>query len=331
MKKILLTIALVASVLGLQAQNRKHVANFSLFQQYFNPALTGYEGSMVKSYHRNQWTGFEDAPKTIFASGELDLADLNSWRKDNILKTNKQDSYNRQLGAKHAFGIAVLDDRFGPFTETQVHLSYGTRVRLSEKLSLRWGSALTYSSQRLDGTRLTTDREGDPEFESFKGQSGKIGKVDLNMGLMLTAENFYLGYAMQDITQGKVLTTGDDYLTNTFSHHHVVQAGYRNALSDQVGIVVNGLYRYDEKLGETTEGQVKGVYQNTFWIGAGYRNDLAYSVNGGVRMGQLKIGYVYEVPTGSAQYINKPTNEIMLTYNLIPVKYPKYSKQVTIW
>ena len=43
MKKIYLTIALVASVLGASAQNRKHVANFSLFQQYFNPALTGYE------------------------------------------------------------------------------------------------------------------------------------------------------------------------------------------------------------------------------------------------------------------------------------------------
>jgi type IX secretion system PorP/SprF family membrane protein len=331
MKKLLLTIALLFSVLGIQAQNRKHVANFSLFQQYFNPALTGYEGSMLKSYHRNQWTGFEDAPKTIFVSSELDVADLVSWRKDNLLKTNKQDVYNRQTGAKHAFGIAVLDDRFGPFMETQVQLSYGTRVRLSQKLSLRWGSALTYSSQRLDGSRLITDQEGDPEFERFKGKSGQIGKIDLNMGIMLTSENFYMGYAMQDITQGKILKTGDDYLADAFPRHHAVQAGYRTALSDQLGLVVNGLYRYDDKLGETAEVQVKGVYQNTFWVGAGYRNELAYSVNAGVRLGQIKIGYVYEAPTGNSQYINRATNEVMLTYNIVPVKYPKYNKQVTIW
>ncbi|WP_162426643.1 PorP/SprF family type IX secretion system membrane protein [Pontibacter pudoricolor] len=330
MKKIYLTIALVASVLGASAQNRKHVANFSLFQHYFNPALTGYEGSMLKTYYRNQWTGFEDAPKTIFASAELDLADLASWKKDGLLQTSETDTYNRQLGARHAFGLAVLNDRFGPFTETQLHLSYGTRVRLSEKLSLRWGAAATYSSQQLDASKLTMDQEGDPEFEGFKGESGKVGKLDLNMGLVLTAENFYLGYAMQDILKGK-MTTGDDYLANSFPRQHVVQAGYRAALSEQVGLVVNGLYRYDAKLEETMEGQVKAVYQNMLWLGAGYRRDLAYSLQGGVRLKQLRLGYVYEVPTADARYLDKATNELMLIYNLLAVKYPKYGKKVTMW
>lgn len=330
MKKIYLTIALVASVLGASAQNRKHVANFSLFQQYFNPALTGYEGSMVKTYYRNQWTGFEDAPKTIFASAELDLADLSAWKKDDLLKTSQKDEYNRQLGAKHAFGLAVLNDRFGPFTETQLHLSYGTRVRLSEKLSLRWGAAATYSAQQLDASRLTTDQEGDPEFENFNGQSAKVGKFDLNMGLMLTAENFYVGYAMQDVLKGK-MTTGDNYLNNSFPQQHVLQAGYRTAVSEQIGLVANGLYRYDEKLQDTMEGQLKAVYQNMLWVGAGYRKDLAYSLQGGVRLNQLRVGYVYELPTADARYMDKATNEIMLTYNLIPVKYPKYGKKVSIW
>jgi type IX secretion system PorP/SprF family membrane protein len=330
MKKIVLTIALVASVLGADAQNRKHVANFSLFQQYFNPALTGYEGSMVKTYYRNQWTGFEDAPKTIFASAELDLADLNAWKKDDVLRSSQQDGYDRQQGAKHAFGLAVMNDRFGPFTENQVQLSYGTRVRLSESLSLRWGTAFTYSAQQLDASRLVTDQESDPEFSNFNGQSAKVGKFDLNMGLMLTAENFYLGYAMQDITKGK-MSTGDDYLNDAFPQQHVVQAGVRAAVSEQVGLVANGLYRYDERLKETMEGQLKAVYQNMFWVGGGYRRDLAYSFNGGVRLSQLKIGYTYEMPTADARYLDKATNEVMVTYNLIPVKFPKYGKKVSIW
>ncbi|MBB6611547.1 PorP/SprF family type IX secretion system membrane protein [Pontibacter sp. Tf4] len=331
MKKIILTIALVASVLGASAQNRKHVANFSLFQQYFNPALTGYEGSMLKTYYRNQWTGFEGAPRTIFASAELDLADLGSWKKDDQLKSREEDNYNRQLGAKHAFGLAVLNDRFGPFTENQVHLSYSTRVRLSENLSLRWGSAITLSAQQLDGSKLTIDQEGDPEFEGLAGQKGNVNRVDLNMGLMLTAENYYLGYAMQDITKGKIMTSGDDYLQNNVPQHHIVQAGFRAPVTDQFGVVVNSIYRYDSKLEETLEGQVKGVYQNMLWLGVGYRKDQAFSVNAGLRLSQLKIGYVYETPTADARYINKATNEIMFTYNLIPVKYPKYSKKVTMW
>lgn len=331
MKKHIVTLVFVCSVLGLQAQNRKHVANFSLFQQYFNPALTGYEGSMVKTFHRNQWTGFEDAPKTIFVSGELDVADLAGWKNTDLVKTRHEDGYNRQLGGRHAFGVVVLNDRFGPFTENQIHLSYGSRVRLTETMSLRMGGALTYSGQRLDGSRLTIDQENDPEFQDVLGRRSGVNKFDLNLGLMLTADAFYVGYAMQDVTNGKMMTSGDGHFTDMFPRTHVAQAGYRKAVTEQFGMVANGIYQYNSRLRETIEGQLKGVYQNTAWLGAGYRHNLAYNLTAGIRLNQLKIAYVYETPIRDAIYLNKATNEISLTYNLFQMKYPKFSNQVSMW
>ncbi|MCC9166337.1 PorP/SprF family type IX secretion system membrane protein [Pontibacter harenae] len=331
MKKLIILAVLAVSVLGVKAQSRKHVANFSLFQQYFNPALTGYEGSMAKSFYRNQWTGFEGAPNTIFASAELDLADMADWRSSDVLRTERQDRYDRHAGAKHAFGIAVLHDVFGPFNESQVQLSYGSRIRLSKSLSLRWGGALAYTAMRLDGNKLTVDQENDAEYQDFLGRSNRMGKLDVNLGLMLTSENYYLGYAIQDITQDGIVASGDDFVEGMFQRQHVVQAGYRTALSDQFGLVANAMYRSDAAVKESMEGQVKAVYQNNFWAGGGYRKDLAYSVTAGVRLDQLKIGYVYEVPSGDATYISRGTNEISITYNLIPAKHPKYSRQVTMW
>ena len=331
MKKYIIAIAAILSALGAQAQSRKHIANFSLFQQYYNPALTGYEGSMLKTFYRNQWTGFENAPKTVFASGEFDMADFGAWKKENQLKTYEADGYNRQLGAKHAFGIAVLNDQFGAFNESQVNLSYGSRVQLSEKLSLRWGAAVVVSSQRLDGNKLTIDQENDPQYADLIGQNNRLSKADLNMGMMLTAENYYVGYAMQDITEKGIFSIGDDFLEDMYIRKHIAQAGFRTAVSDQVGIVVNGIYQYDEALKESLEGQLKAVYQNMFWVGGGYRKDLAYTLNAGIRLNQLRFGYVYEAPSGNAKSIGRNTNEIMLTFNLLPVKYPKYGKTVTIW
>ena len=329
MKKFIVTLICIATALGTQAQSRKHIANFSLFQQYFNPALTGYEGSVIKTLYRNQWTGFEDAPKTIFASGELNLEDLATWKKTD--ESGSQPDTYRQPGGGHAFGISLLHDRFGPFSETQVNLSYGSSVQLSEALSLRWGGALTYSSYYLDGNSLTLDQENDPEYAGLFGQDNRTAKADLNLGLMLTAENYYIGYAMQDVTKGKLITTGDNYLKDTFQQQHVIQAGYRTALSDDFGLVANAIYRYDAAQKETMEGQLKGVYQNTIWAGAGYRKDLAYSLTAGLRLNQLKIAYVYENPVRDASQINKSTNEISLSYNLAPVKHTKQSRQVTIW
>ncbi|TPE42395.1 PorP/SprF family type IX secretion system membrane protein [Pontibacter mangrovi] len=331
MKKYIIAIAAFLSAWGAQAQTRKHIANFSLFQQYYNPALTGYEGSMLKTFYRNQWTGFEDAPKTIFASAELDLADLRSWKQDNVLLGKGEDTYDRQAGARHAFGLAVLSDRFGAFTESQLLLSYGARVRLSEKLSLRWGTALTYGAQRLDGSRLTPDEENDPQYQDVLGQRNRLSKLDLNLGLMLTHDRYYVGYAMQDVGEGGLLTAGDDFLKGLYTRKHVAQAGYRTPITEQLGLVLNGIYQYDTRVKGTAELQAKGVYQNTFWAGGGYRQDLAYTLNAGVRLEQVKIGYVYESPTRDARAIGKSTNEIMLTFNLLPAKHPKYSKRVNIW
>ncbi|WP_299823593.1 PorP/SprF family type IX secretion system membrane protein [uncultured Pontibacter sp.] len=331
MKKYIIAIAVILSALGAQAQSRKHIANFSLFQQYYNPALTGFEGSMVKTFYRNQWTGFEDAPKTIFASAELDMADLSAWKENNQLKTQREDRYNRQGGAKHAFGLAILNDRFGAYAESQVFLSYGSRIQLSESLSLRWGTAVAVSQQRLDGNKLTLDQENDPQYQDVLGQNNKLSKLDLNFGLMLTHDKYYLGYAMQDVAEGGLATAGDNFLKNMYTRKHIAQAGYRTALTEQVGLVLNGIYQYDDKVKETLEGQVKAVYQNMLWVGGGYRKDLAYTLNAGVRVDQLKIGYVYEAPTSDAKSIGKSTNEIMLTFNLLPAKYPKYGKSVTIW
>jgi len=331
MKRVVLSIAFILSALGLQAQNRKHVANFSLFQQYFNPALTGYEGSIVKTYYRNQWTGYEDAPKTVFASAELDLADIVAWKSGDRLVTAEGEEYSRQAGAAHAFGLAVLRDDFGPFSETQLQLSFGTRVRLTESLALRWGAAATYHANRLNGNQLTVDQENDPMFQDYLGSTGRASKADINLGLVLTSDNFYVGYAMQDVLGGKAVSGGDDYLNNTYARQHVVQAGYRVAASEQVGLVANAIYRYDKYLDETVEGQLKGVFSNTFWASAGYRKEQAYTLGAGARLGQFKVGYVYEAPVQDAKHISRSTNEVTLTYNLVSVKYPKYGRTVTMW
>ncbi|WP_181307479.1 PorP/SprF family type IX secretion system membrane protein [Rufibacter sp. XAAS-G3-1] len=330
MKKLTISICLLLSALGASAQSRKHIANFSLFQQYFNPALTGYEGSMVKTFYRDQWTGFEDAPRTLFASVELDQADISAWRKTDVLKTQETDAYSRQAGAKHAWGLSLLHDSFGPFVETQVNLSYGSRIRLSESLSLRAGAALTYGIQRMNGNKLVLDQANDQEFANYLGNENRVNKLDVNLGVMLTGENFYAGYALQDATKGGI-SSGDEFMDGTYTMQHVAQVGYRTAVSEQVGLVANGIFRYDSKQKETTEVQAKAVFQNIFWVGGGYRHNLAYTLNAGVRLNQFRVGYVHEMPTGDAHLIGKNTSEFMVTYNLIPAKYPKMGRKVTMW
>jgi type IX secretion system PorP/SprF family membrane protein len=323
MKKFLITLILGVAALAGQAQNRKQVAQFSLYQQYFNPALTGYEGSMIKSYYRDQFTGFSGAPRTFFLSGELNAAHLAGHM------TPHQSRQLELAPVKNAVGLILLRDNFGPFQETQVNVSYGSRVRVTRTTSLRAGIALTYHVNRINPEQVLVDDINDPEYQYLLStDNNQTRKLDVNAGLMLTDRDFYLGYAIQDLAKGKLIA-GDQYYQSVYPLQHVLQGGYRKGLTKELGMVFNGIYRYDSQLKSTVEGQVKGVWDNTFWAGAGYRHDLAFTFLAGVRVDQFRIGFAREVVTGKAGGINAGTNEVMITYHLVPLKFAK--KVLSAW
>ena len=315
MNRLVLTAIFFLTFAGLQAQNRKFISNFSAYQHYYNPALTGNEGSMLKTYYRNQWTGFEDAPKTLFFSGELDLADMRRTT-DRTRHYQYRDAGSNYTGAQHAFGLIAFQERFGPTRETQVGLNYGTGVRLSQSLSLRFGTSLTYNNFRLDGNSLVVDNTGDPRYQHVLSNQNSMGKFDFNLGFAITSANYYLGYAMQDITAGHFLKSGDSFMKDVYTRKHIAQAGFRTALDDQFGLILNGLYQYDEQLKGTVEGQAKVVYDELLWAGAGYRNDRAFHVAAGLHYRQFRITYAYESPIKEARSISRSTNEIGLAYTL---------------
>lgn len=315
MNRLFITALFLLTISGLQAQNRKHISNFSAYQHFYNPSLTGSEGSMLRTYYRNQWTGFEDAPKTLFFSGELDLADMNKTT-DRTRHYQYRDSRSNYMGARHAFGIIALQERFGPTRETQLGLNYGTGVRLSQSLSLRFGTSLTFNNFRLDGNSLVVDNTGDPRYQHVLGDQNSMSKFDLNLGFALTSAHYYLGYAMQDITKGHFLKSGNNFMKDVYTRKHIAQAGFRTALAEPFGLIVNGLYQYDEQLKGTVEGQVKLVYNDLLWAGGGYRNDQAFHLGAGLHYRQFRITYAYESPIREARSISRSTNEIGLAYTL---------------
>lgn len=235
-----------------------------------------------------------------------------------------------KAGVKHAIGLSVLNDSFGPFLENQIFTNYRSSVNLTRKIQLHAGATLAIHTQRLDGSKLTSDEANDPSLSRYMYQTSKTSRFDFNIGMALSGENFYVGYAMQNL-KGKIGSATDDFFSSNGELQHIVQGGYRKSLNDKVGIGFNGIMRYDDQLKDTWEGQVKGIFYNTAWIGVGYRKSLAYSVHAGVRLKQLMMGYAYEVPTGIAQMIGSGTNEITLSYDFQKRVYPRITREMSIW
>lgn len=316
-KKHILPLFFLLLALGtVRAQSRKYISSFSHFQSYHNPGLTGYEGSTLRGFVRNQWSGIEGAPKTYFVSAELDFGELSGQR-------------DPALTGKNAVSVNVLQETYGAFRETEFTFGYASRIRLSEKLNVRLGAGINYQSVRLDGNALSIEEQGDPTLGQYLGQFSNMNVVDFNLGIALTHANYYVSYGIHRVNGGRI-SSGDGFM-DAYPASNVVQAGYRNAISDQVAVIVNAFYRGQKGLDDNFEFNVKALLLDRFWLGIGERVNHATSAQAGVVTRRLRLGYVYEFPTGGDYLLRGNTHEFTVVFSLFRDNVRTGSQPVFMW
>lgn len=314
-----ITAAFFLMIVGqsqIQAQSRKYVSSFNLFQSYYNPGLTGYEGSTVRGFVRNQWSGVEGAPKTYFFSTELDFGEL----------AGEDDP---TLTGKNAVSVNLLYDTYGAFRETELTVGYASRIRLTEKHNLRLGAGLNYQSIRLDGNALTTEEQNDPTLGQYIGQFSNMNVVDFNLGIALTHANYYFSYGMHRVNGGKI-TSGDEFM-DAYPASSIFQTGYRSAISNNVTVIVNGMYSIQKNQDDNIEFNFKALLMDRIWFGIGHRIDYATNAQLGIVTNRLRIGYVYEFPNGSGYNLPGNTHEFTAVFNIFRDNVRTDYQQVVMW
>ncbi|WP_154859499.1 type IX secretion system membrane protein PorP/SprF [Cyclobacterium xiamenense] len=279
-RTLLLTLSLLISTLG-WSQSQKYISQFSHFQSYFNAGLTGYEGSTVRSFVRNQWSGIEGSPKTYFLSFELDFGELGGSSDGDLL-------------GKNAMSVNLLQDTYGAFRETELLLGYASRIRLSSSHNLRLGVGLSYQQIRLDGALLNPEQRDDPTLGQYMGSFTNMAVRDFNMGLALTHRKYYLSYGVHRVNGGR-LTSGDAFM-DSYPAAQVVQAGFRDQAGPNISVIVNGMYRLQRDLPRQLDLNMKVLLQDRVWVGLGHRVNDASHLQFGVIANGLRLGYIYEFP-----------------------------------
>ncbi|MBS4040891.1 MAG: type IX secretion system membrane protein PorP/SprF [Flavobacteriales bacterium] len=313
-------IFLLYAVLGigtnLQAQSRKFFSQFSHFQGYFNPALTGYEGSVVRGMVRNQWGGIEGAPKTYFVSAELDFGELSG-------------ELDPALMGKNALSVNLLQDNYGAFRENELTVNYAARVRLTENHNLRLGTGVSYQSIRLDGNALTTEEANDPTIGQYIGTFSNMNVIDFNIGMALTHANYYVSYGIHRVNGGNI-QSGDEFMDG-YPAEQMIQAGYREALNENLAIAANGFFRSRKDLPDIMEFNLKLLMMDRFWLGMGHRVDYATNVQLGFITGKLRLGYVYEFPMAESYLLPGGIHEFTLALNLFRPNERRTRDEMIIW
>ncbi len=312
----------------------------SYFSQYFqsamtiNPAITGTEEFLdLKLGYRQQWSGIEGAPESYFVSAHSPLSKKevtfpyqnNSLRiSDPNIYTNLQNSgqIKKFNPIRHGVGGYILSDQQGVFNQQSGFLSYALHITLSPTTTLALGVAGGVNSREIDvsNIKLGETEIPDPTYEAYLAQQGRVTNFDMNAGLFLYADKFYVGYAADRIFQNELYSSVEN-ITGKQLINHFGLAGLRFRVNANLLIAPGILVKYNEVDPLLYDINLRFKFGDLAWVGASYRNTQMLAGMAGININDfINLSYSYDYGLADINAFSSNVHEIMLGFMLFNTK-----------
>jgi type IX secretion system PorP/SprF family membrane protein len=294
MRKIIL-ISLLISTSSLFAQQIPQYTNYLLNQFAYNPAVAGSKGCLdVTLGHRTQWSGFEGAPVTTYGSFNTTL---------------KQDKFG--LGYKHAMGLVVLQDSYGPFTRTKLKGAYSYHFPVSKKVLLSMGMFFGVEQIKFDASEVTLINNNDAAVNNSKRSTIF---PEITPGIFLQSDKWFMGATLQQTlgNEQKSVGTKDTRL----NRHGTLLGGLNIKLTDDWSVIPSTLFKFSKAAPWAIDINTMVDYKNKFSIGVSYRNiDAVAGLINFNLLNYFKVGYSYDYSLSKIQFGSSNSHEVTLSIN----------------
>jgi type IX secretion system PorP/SprF family membrane protein len=278
-----------------------------------NPAYAGSKGYTAYSLAaRQQWLGFDNAksPSTQALSVETRILQTSYLAKARLIKRRTR---RKRPSGRVGLGGYVFNDRNGVINRTGIQGTYAYHIPMGDG-QLSFGASGTIYQFKIDRNELILpdDQYGwlDPLVD---GRKNTMFIPDASAGVYYMYQNFYAGLSSLNLFQS-VLKFGSDqsYSNYKLLRHYYFMTGYRYNIGDGFEIEPSLLFKTTEQFNLQADINVKGYYQNDYWLGFSYRTGNAFVTMVGVNIGKLYFGYAYDYSFKEIQKLTYGSHEIMV-------------------
>ena len=305
MKKIL-TLVCAIGLFTFVANAQDPLSSQYMFNGYLvNPAYSATtENTTIMGGYRNQWTGFEGAPITYYASAYAPIYRMGAalGNRNAMNKLRKRTHTRRPRPMNYgSLGIMAMSDNIGPFSDTKASVSYAYNMVLSGDFEMIAGASIGFKQRSLAGSELIT-ADFDPAIGTYSFT--KLG-LEASAGIWLYSEHLYGGFAAHRLST----VTGIPF-TNFF-----LTAGASLPIDDNdvFHLVPSFMLRVGPPQPIQADLNCKLWYKDAFWIGASGRTNLTAVGLIGFRVFKtLALGYSYDVPFSEVKLLNNPSHEVWI-------------------
>ncbi len=280
----------MAALLTAQAQYDPSFSHYWAMETAYNPAALGKQNkiNVVVTYNQTL-TGFENNPKTMYASADMPFS---------------------LFGANHGVGVKFTNDKIGLFSHNSLALEYAMKLKLFGG-TLSIGVQPTLLGETFDGSKLDLETANDPAFSTTEITGSAF---DLGAGLYYQHKYWYAGASVMHVLAPTVELgeTNEIQVARTYYFTAGGNIQFRNPFismqpsvlgrSDGVG------YRADITTRLTYQHEQKKMY-----AGVGYSptNSVTIYIGGVVR--GISLNYSYEAYTNGVN-IGNGSHELMIGY-----------------
>lgn len=291
MRQLILLFVLLFSLTHISAQQDPILSHVFFDKVKINSAFAGSEGDIcVGIINRQQWLGFEGAPKTTAFNANAPI---------------------NFLGVNSGVGISLMDDRLGFEKNFRGSLQYAYFHNLGTG-TLRLGIQGGIYNIAYDGTWITPESSADTD-PAIPAEKDNSMVFDLAFGMAYTVGDLFVGLSATHLTQPKFKFTNTEQ--SHLKRHYYLMAGYNIQLSgSNLDLKPNILIKSDAASAQITINMI-ALYNKKFWGGVSYRTTDAIDIMAGIELfNGIKIGYAYGLNFSKLSNTNDGSHEIMLGY-----------------
>lgn len=307
MRKILFSVALVASGFVGKAQQDPQFSNFMYDKLSINPGFAGIDRQLCGTlFYRNQWMGFGNQPTTTL---------LNVHNNFDILRGG--------------LGLTVYMDKLGFQTNTIARLAYSYHLTINPTMKLGIGLSVGYIGVGYKATWIPPDGVSTiADDKSIPDANSSQGTYDLGLGLYLKGRNFYVGLSSMHLSESQLAS-----LSFTNKRHYFLMAGYDYTINTQF-MLLPAMRLESDATATQVDVSVRLMWQNMVWLGAGYRiKEAVYPMLGLQRQlgrGTGRFGLSYDINTNELKNYSNNGLEFFLGYCMPLEKTYKPEKYKTV-
>jgi len=281
---------------------------------YLNPATAGFENMSVLTSYRQEWSGFDDAPKTKFVGFNFNANGMKSSVPfyGNLPEEKTAESYN---GLRNGLSAYFIDDRYGFVKQSNFIINYARHFQLSKNYYFSFGLGMGAFHLGFDDNVTVLDLS-DPFYMQFMETTPSMTTMDANAGASMYSENIFLSYYAGHLLGSNLKFNNNSPFDEYLDLSHNLTAAIKIGFSKDLLLVPTIKARIISPYLNLIETGVRGKYKKSLSAGLSYRTNHALVFSLGYQYKGFEFGYSYDYNTARTIRLNNSGHEFWLGYQI---------------